>query len=178
MTTFIEPARRQVSWCWKENANIFTNELTSFGQRAKFLQKNLKTFFPTEIILNFKFFSIILQTHSRIWNIEKDSSKQPLYISFALTVASLTYKNFEKLQRFANETQFSQVDLLMIARKMKTEVQLVNSDFTYVVTEVCVQIKCEATRLYSLKSIPHRWEFVKAHQTTFICRIRFSPSEL
>lgn len=49
----------------------------------------------------------------------------------------------DKLKRFANETKFSQVDSLMIARKMKSGIQLVNADFTHVMTEVwfdCTQI--------------------------------------
>jgi hypothetical protein len=78
---------------------------------------------------------------SSIWNIGDDSSNQQLHIDFVETIANTNYKNFEKLQRFANEPHFTNADFLMIARKMKSNIQLVNADFTHVTTEVCATKK-------------------------------------
>jgi len=70
-----------------------------------------------------------------LWNINSSSESFPFYFDFVRTISETNYRNFGHLQRFANTSVFDNVDLLMIARRMKEDFPIAGEYFRHVITE-------------------------------------------
>lgn len=73
----------------------------------------------------------------RIWNVNASSPDFQLYVDFVEAISLTNYSNMGNLKPFANMSKFKSVDLLFIAREMRTQLQLTSAQFSHVMTEAC-----------------------------------------
>lgn len=114
----------------------------------------------------------------RLWNIKPSAAHYQLYLDLIKTVSDTNYKNMNNFQRFANVSDFNEIDYLMIAREMKKNVPLASNYFTRVITEVsCREQHVNILHKFKLSHARCRWEFVKVQQSFTNCWIPSSKSE-